>query len=111
MWPCGLHLLKFEVRVSWIKYAKLYFCFLKYRWGNDSDLVNPKGEFEIVCFFFFCMARSYMFTTVFFLNRLKLKVNYMQELIFTFFLTKITQIFFEVTAFWVTNTYLSRLPD
>lgn len=35
----------------------------------------------------------------------------MQELIFTFFLTKITQIFFEVTAFWVTNTYLSRLPD
>lgn len=57
------------------------------------------------------MARSYMFTTVFFLNRLKLKVNYMQELIFTFFLTKITQIFFEVTAFWVTNTYLSRLPD
>lgn len=51
-----------------IKYATLHFCFLKSTWGNDSDLVNPNGEFEIlvfVCLFVFGMARSDIFTVVF----------------------------------------------
>ena len=89
-----LHLLKFEPRVSQIKCAILYFCFLKSKWGNDSDLVKPKGEFEIVCLFFLAwldqiFSLQFFF---FFFNHLKLKVDYMQEFTFTVFVTKRTQI-------------------
>ena len=41
---------------------------------------------------FLGMARSDNFTAGFFFNHLKLKVDYMQEFTFTFFVTKRTQI-------------------
>ena len=99
MYDFNLHLLKFEVRVLQIKYATLHFCFLKSTWGNDSDLVNPNGEFEIlvfVCLFVFGMARSDIFTVVCVcvcvLNPLLLKMNCMEKFTLTFLVPKRTQI-------------------
>lgn len=57
------------------------------------------------------IARSDIFTMVFFLKYLKLKVNYMQEFILTFFVTNRTQIFFRVAICLVNNIFLSRVRD